>query len=270
MSWREAASDAAGCSEMRNSALTSRRGVRLFHPVPSGRLRLVCLPHAGGAASYFRDWSKRLREGVELWAVQYPGRENRLGDPLPADMDSLVDDVTEGIRGLLDRPVVIFGHSMGALVGYEVAQRLTGAGEHDAVRRLVVSGSAAPHLARPYPGQENASLLSDEQLVQAVKRFGVDGLQLLDDADMRSVLLPAIRNDYRLVQSFIAEPRDVMDVEVTALVGREDSFVDAEEARAWSSVTNSQFSFRAFPGGHFYLTQFRDEVLHAALDSIEV
>lgn len=270
MPWREAASDAAGCSEMRNSALTSRRGVRLFHPVPSGRLRLVCFPHAGGAASYFRDWSKRLREGVELWAVQYPGRENRLGDPLPADMDSLVDDVTEGIRGLLDRPVVIFGHSMGALVGYEVAQRLIGAGEHDAVRRLVVSGSAAPHLARTYPSQENASLLSDEQLVQAVKRFGVDGLELLDDADMRSVLLPAIRNDYRLVQSFVAEPRDVMNVEVTALVGREDSFVDAEEARAWSSVTNSQFSFRAFPGGHFYLTQFRDEVLHAALDSIEV
>lgn len=255
---------------MRNSALTSKRGVRLFHPVPAGRLRIVCLPHAGGAASYFRDWGKRLPEGVELWAIQYPGRENRLGDPFPADMVSLVDDVTEGIQGLLDRPVVIFGHSMGALVGYEVAQRLTGAGEHVGVRRLVVSGSAAPHLARPYPGQEIGSLRSDEQVVRAVKRFGVDGFHLLDDADMRSVLLPAIRNDYRLVQSFIAEPRDVMDIEVTALVGREDSFVDAEEARAWSSVTNSRFSFRAFPGGHFYLTQCRDEVLHAALDSIEV
>jgi pyochelin biosynthetic protein PchC len=247
----------------------AKRAVRAYRTVPDCRLRIVCLPHAGGAASWFRDWGQSLPDGVELWAVQYPGRENRLGDPLPGGWDRFADDATEGVRQLLDRPVVLFGHSMGALIGYEVATRLTGGRERDAVRRLVVSGTAAPHRNQVFAGHEDAATLDDDGLVRLLRHLGVEGIGLLDDPAMRSVMLPAIRNDLRLVQAYRAERPQPLRIDVTALVGQADPFVCADQVRAWSALTSGRFRYRALPGGHFYLTRCRDEVLRMALDPIE-
>ncbi|KUL25889.1 hypothetical protein ADL15_39495 [Actinoplanes awajinensis subsp. mycoplanecinus] len=183
-------------------------------------------------------------------------------------MGALADEVTDAIRGLLDRPVVILGHSMGALVGYEVTGRLTACGEHRAVRRLVVSGSAAPGRTRAFRGQQDAGSRSDDDLVLMLEKSGAQGLALLDDPGMRSVLLPAIRNDYRIVQAYAAEPRGALDVEITALSGLADPFIRPDEVRAWSSVTSGRFRYRSFPGGHFYLTHREEDVVRAALEAI--
>ncbi|MEU8548905.1 alpha/beta fold hydrolase [Streptomyces roseoverticillatus] len=242
------------------------RWIRTLRTAPSARLRLVCLPHAGGVAGFFRDWSGRLPGDVELWAVQYPGRENRIGEPLIPDMNSLAERVTDELRRFLDLPIVIFGHSMGAAVGYEVVRRLTMTDEHHAVRHLLVSGCAAPHRIRPFDGHEEARLLDDDQLVAMLKSLGVGGSELLDDPDMRSVVLPAIRNDYGLIQAYEGpEGHPRLRTAITAFAGRDDAAVHADDLRAWAQVTPAPFEARFFPGGHFYLMHHRDEVIRAVI-----
>jgi pyochelin biosynthesis protein PchC len=237
--------------------------IRTFGSASPARLRLVCFPHAGGAASFFRDWSGRLPAHAELWAVQYPGRENRITEPFITDMHSLAERVTDELTRFLDLPTVIFGHSMGAAVGYEVVRRLTTAGKQDAIRHLVVSGCAAPHRVRAFPGQEGAHLLDDDQLVAMLGRLGFDSAELLADPDMRSVFLPAIRSDYRLIQSYTGRLGPVLGTNVTAFMARQDDAVSTDDLLAWSEVTRGFFELRSLPGGHFYLAHHRDEVMQA-------
>ncbi|MEW2574962.1 thioesterase II family protein [Streptomyces syringium] len=240
------------------------RWIRTLHSTPSARLRLVCFPHAGGVAGFFRDWAGRLPRDVELWAVQYPGRENRIAEPLIPDMHSLAERVTDELRPFLDLPTVIFGHSMGAAVGYEVVRRLTMAGEPHAVPHLLVSGCTAPHRIRPFEGHEVARLLDDDQLVAMLGGLGAGGSELFDDPEMRSVVLPAIRNDYELIQAYEGsqgQPR--LRTAITAFAGRDDAAVHADDLRAWAQVTQGRFEARFFPGGHFYLRPHRDEVIRA-------
>ncbi|MET8975192.1 alpha/beta fold hydrolase [Streptomyces sp. NPDC004539] len=236
-------------------------------PRPSAPARLVCFPHAGGAASYFRDWGGRGVPGAQVWAVQYPGRENRIREPFPPDLHTLADRLAEELSGFLDRPAVFFGHSMGAVVGYEVVRRLTADGRADAVRHLVVSGCGAPHRVRPFAGQEGAHLLDDDRLVALLKELGSGNAALLDDPDMRSAFLPAVRADYRIVQSYA--PRTggpLLGTDVTAFVGGQDAAVGIGDAHAWAAVTRGRFTLRTFPGGHFYLGEHPDDVLRAVRD----
>ncbi|WP_416969860.1 thioesterase II family protein [Streptomyces sp. 4F14] len=252
----------------RQTAPTRSAWIRAFGP-PAGT-PLVCFPHAGGAASYFRGWSGPDTIGAEVLAVQYPGRENRIRDPFPPDLHTLADQLTEELDRYLDRPAVFFGHSMGAVIGYEVARRLTADGRGHAVRHLVVSGCGAPHRVRPFAGQEGAHLLDDDRLVALLKELGSGNAGLLDDPDLRSVFLPAVRDDYRIVQSYV--PRaggPLLRTDVTAFVGRQDEAVGVGDAGAWAAATRGRFALRTFPGGHFYLAEQRGDVLRAVAGIID-
>ncbi|PNE32693.1 hypothetical protein AF335_18490 [Streptomyces eurocidicus] len=244
--------------------------MRTLCPAPSARLRLVCFPHAGGTAGFYRDWSGLLPADVELWAIQYPGRENRISEPFVTDMHTLAELITHELSRFLDLPTVIFGHSMGAAVGYEVVRRLEAAGRGRTVRHLLVSGCAAPHRVRPFAGHEGARCLDDDQLVAMLKRLGTGGAALLDDPDMRSVLLPAIRNDYGLIQSYTGRLDRMLQTGLTVFTGRQDDVAQAGDLHAWAEVTRGGFEIRSFPGGHFYLTSHRDEVVEAVNDVLDV
>lgn len=245
--------------------------IRILHAPPQPRLRLVCFPHAGGTAGFFRTWGSLLPEGVELWAVQYPGRENRISEPLVPEMHALADLIAEQLRGALDGPTVFFGHSMGAAVAYEVLCRLTGEDAGRQVRRLIASGCGAPHRIRAFAGHEGAHLLDDEALVALLKKLGTSGAALLDDEDMREMLLPPIRNDYALIQSYTGAPGCPLAVDIDAFAGRADDAVDEDDLRAWAEVTSGAFAHRHFPGGHFYLAehpQSTSQAVNAALNAV--
>lgn len=244
---------------------------RKLHTPPHPRLRLVCFPHAGGTAGFFRDWSGRLPEGVELWAIQYPGRENRISEPLVPEMHALADLIAEQLRGALDGPTVFFGHSMGAAVAYEVLCRLTSDDAGHPVRQLIASGCGAPHRIRAFAGHEGAHLLDDDALVAQLKKLGTGGAALLDDEDMREMLLPPIRNDYALIQSYTGAPSFPLAVDIDAYAGDADEAVSEDDLRAWSEVTGGRATHRRFPGGHFYLSEHPEqtaEAVNAALDAV--
>ncbi len=235
----------------RREAEPTNRWLREMRGVPRPDLRLVCLPHAGGAASFFHPWAQSVPEGVELLAVRYPGREDRFLDPPARTMAELAEPIARECARLADSgvPLALFGHSMGASVAHEVALRLRS--DHGvALAGLFLSGRRGPGHEQP-TGLADAD---DEELISAVGRLGGTDPRIFADPGLRALVLPLIRADYRLLESHRTPTGGPpLDVPVVAYYGTRDERVDPESVAAWSSATRSSFRARPFEGGHFYL-----------------
>ncbi|WP_229397552.1 thioesterase II family protein [Micromonospora okii] len=220
-------------------------------PAPDGSLiRLVAFPHAGGAASFYSKWARLLPRGVELLAVQYPGRQDRAGEPCATTMSELVGPIVEALASVPGPELAVLGHSMGAAVAVEVARRIE---QRDgrALARLFVSGRPAPHLQPA----EDVHTGGDEALLADLRRLGGTEEELFSDASLREMVLPALRADYRLIETYQPDGEIVLDTPITALCGDSDPEVTPEQAEAWRRCTRGDFRHRVLPGDHFYLVE---------------
>lgn len=213
------------------------------------RLRLVCFPHAGGAASAFRTWPLRLPADVEVLAASYPGRESRLRERPAERMEQLVDPLVAALSPLTDRPLAFFGHSMGASVAHEAALRLRDVPGAD-VAGLFVSARQSPRALAAAPQPQPTT---DEELIEEVVRLGQSRPEVFADPELRDLILPALRADFRLVAAYRPDPSRILSGPVTAYGGTADPEVTLEDLLSWSASTTGAFDSRLFPGGHFYL-----------------
>lgn len=222
--------------------------IRNFHTAPDAFGRLLCLPHAGGSASFYFRLSQQLAPGVDVLAVQYPGRQDRKDEALLTEIGDLADRITAAVGSPAGVPLAVFGHSMGATVGYEVAQRLEAAGH--SLAALVVSARRAPHR------NLDAGLhrLPDDELVAQVRSLSPMSAAALDDDELVRMALPAIRADYSASETYRYATRPPLDCGIDAFAGTADPLLPADEMRHWADHTCGSFTFRAFPGGHFYLS----------------
>lgn len=232
--------------------------IRRFHPASAGAVRLACFPHAGGSASFFFPVSQALQPSVEVLAVQYPGRQDRRREPCVTDLGTLADLAYEALRDWADRPIALFGHSMGAIVAFEVARRLEQRlGVEPAV--LFASGRRAPSRHRT----ESVHRRDDDGVVRELQLLGGTDAVFLQDEELLQMSLPAIRGDYRAIERYQCSPGAEVSCPVVALVGDSDPRTTIEEARAWSAHTSSEFDIQVFPGGHFFLAEHPDRVIEA-------
>jgi pyochelin biosynthesis protein PchC len=212
-------------------------------PRPDAEITLLCFPPAGAGASTFRGWADAL-PGVDVLAVQYPGRQDRFADPCAETMAELADPLAAAVAGGLVGPVAFFGHSMGAVVAYEVARRL----DRD-LAHLFVSAHAAP--TAPRTSRPEAD--TDEAVLDYLRALGGANVAMLDDPDLRELTLPMVRADLRLLGAYEHLAGPPLACPVTAIVGTGDHTTSAVDAVAWAARTTGPFDLVALPGGHFYL-----------------
>jgi pyochelin biosynthetic protein PchC len=230
--------------------------LRRLAPRPYARSRVLLFPHAGGSASYYRSWAAAAPWDVEFVAVQYPGREDRFGEPVPADMRGFVAALASGLP--LDAaalPTVLFGHSMGAVVAYEMARHLTSIGRPPTA--LVASAHPAPALSRP--GQLHQG--GDDELIAELRRTEATPSDILGNTALMQTFLPVIRCDYRVSETYRPLPGGRLRTPVTVLYGDRDPEIFSWEAEAWCEVTDGPCDVRVFDGGHFYVDQHRRSVV---------
>lgn len=229
--------------------------IRRYHPASPGAPRLLCFPFAGGSASYFFGLSQSLHPAVEVCAVQYPGRQDRLGEPLLESVPELAAGVAAAVAGTPDdRPVVFFGHSMGALVAFETALALSAHGR--APHAILASASRGPSV--PSPREEGS--WTDAELIADLRKLNGTDERLLSNAALMEVILPMVRGDYRAVDRYRGAPDARVACPVTVLAGDRDPLVHESQARAWEGHTTGAFRMRVFSGGHFFLEDHWDQL----------
>lgn len=236
------------------SAETSDGGlwVRAARQAPSSGTRLIFLPHAGGSASFYLPIARALAPVAHVLAVQYPGRQDRLAERCIDDMGELADRVFAELKPWADRPLALFGHSMGAVVAFEVARRFAREGAAGIPCHLFVSGRNAPSR------EPEALPLDDEGILAELQRLNGTDPQLLQDPEIRRMVLPALRGDYRALSGYTYSrgpgPGPELTCPVTVIVGAGDPRVVTDGAKAWREHTSGTFDFHIFPGDHFYFS----------------
>jgi surfactin synthase thioesterase subunit len=229
--------------------------IRQFHPAPTAATRLVCLPHAGGSASFYFPVSQALAPKVDVLAVQYPGRQDRRNEKCIDNIPDLADALVPELLPWTDKPLALFGHSMGATLAFEVSLRLEEKGVVPVA--LFASGRRAPSCQR----DETVHLRDDDGLIAEMKALSGTDSQILGDEEILRMVLPAIRSDYKAAETYRYTPGTRLTAPIHAHVGTDDPKATVEEARAWGEHTRGDFDLQTYPGGHFYLNNQAPRVI---------
>ncbi|QQP95722.1 thioesterase II family protein [Lysobacter enzymogenes] len=225
-------------------------------PRPSAALRLVCLPYAGGSAATYVPWAAQLPAGVELAAVQPPGRASRILELAHTDMDALVAGLAAAFRELSDKPYVLFGHSLGSRVAYEFARRAAGFGL-PSPRLLIASGSRAPHFPAT---RESAHDLPEAQFIAKLRELNGTPEEVLNNRELVQFLIPLLRADFKIAAEYRATPV-ALPCPLVVLAGTEDHEVGEAAVEGWREVAGGACEIHWIPGGHFFVEHSRAQVL---------
>jgi medium-chain acyl-[acyl-carrier-protein] hydrolase len=226
-------------------------------PRPQARLRLFCFPYAGGGASIYRAFPEGLPAHVEVAAVQLPGREGRLREAPMTDLATLVPKIADGLAPHLGTlPFAFFGHSMGAVLAFELARELRRRGAPGPVH-LVASACPAPHL----PDEDATHTLPDAELTERLRELGGMSPEVLAHRELMEMILPIFRADAAITETYAHTEEAPLDTPITAIGGLDDAKATRDDVAAWRQHTRAGFAVAMLPGGHFFLQTARATVL---------
>ncbi len=222
-----------------------------------GALRLYAFPFAGGGSAAYHGLARRVRARVEVVPVLLPGRERRLVEPPLRDVGTLVDALADALAGELDAaPYAFLGHSLGALVAFELARRLRADGRRMPLHLFASACRAPQRVATERPLHR----LPDEELLAAVEDLGGMPPEVRQHAELAELVLPALRADFEMYETYRATPGEALEVPITALGGAQDREVPRADLEAWAEHAAGPFEVRWLAGGHFFLLDDPDEV----------
>lgn len=227
----------------------STRWLACPRPNPQARIRLFCFPYAGGGASIFNTWPDKLPTTVEVYAVLLPGRENRLTELTFTQLSPLVQTLTEALLPYLTTPFAFFGHSMGALIGFELARQLRW--QHGpSPSHLFVSGRGAPQLP---PYEPPIHDLPEPQFIAELQRFNGTPKEVLEHPELMQLLIPTLRADFAICETYTYTRGAPIECPISAFGGLQDHRVRPERLEPWRHQSCASFKLRLFPGDHFFL-----------------
>ncbi|AYF75392.1 thioesterase [Nocardia yunnanensis] len=231
--------------------LTATDWLRALRPDPAPATVLVCFPPGGGSVTAYRGFAQRFGSGTAVFGVQYPGRQDRLGDEHVPVLTEMAERIAADLLAWPgDIRLALFGHSMGATLAYETARRVEDGGR--TLARLFVSGRPAPDFtetARLHAGPDDGLIADLERLSNDPASVRI----LREEPSLAELVLPAVRSDYQAVETYRHRPGAPLRAPITALVSTADPTTTVEQAERWREFTAAEFELATFPGGHFYL-----------------
>lgn len=249
--------------EVTSLSQSSKAWYRAINEFDATRPTLVWFSHAGGGTSPFIRACREITLDVNLFVALMPGRENRFNDPLPVTLDGLVDDLANQLPPTSSPPILI-GHSFGAVLAYGVARRLL-LGERTEARQvagLVVMAMSAPSVLK---NQEHIAHLDDSEFIEKLDRkFGGIPKALKDNEDAMALFLPAVRNELKLLESYVDQPEEPIGIPVIALAGADDAAASQWRMKDWALKTTGDFQSRTIPGDHFFPIARFTEIIETA------
>lgn len=217
-------------------------------PNNDARMRLFCFPYGGAGSATYDTWPKNLPAFVEVYSVQLPGHGQRYSEQLVTHMPTLVELLTQAILPFIDRSFVFFGHSMGAVICFEVARNLRRK-QRQEPQYLFVSGHGAPQIPKPTPWLHEQS---DSQFIRELNNLGT-AKDLLNNAELLGLLLPIIRADYQLIEKYVYTGESPLTCPILAFGGTDDKTVSREHLDKWKEQTAIKFGVRMLTGSHFFI-----------------
>ncbi len=218
---------------------------------------LFCFPYSGASAAFYTSWS--LPIPIAIYPVELPGHGRRMSEGLHNRIEPLVKDIARGLAPYLDRPFAFFGHSMGAVVSFELARFLRQAHSVSPVH-LFVSGHGAPHLPH---NEAPIHSLPDAEFIEKLREMNGTDPTVLGCAELCEIILPILRADFAICETYEYIPSEPLDCPITVFSGLQDRYVTRADLEAWSMHTRSRFRVSLYPGDHFYVNGSRAGLLEA-------
>jgi medium-chain acyl-[acyl-carrier-protein] hydrolase len=228
-------------------------------PNPQAQLRLFCFPYAGGGASMYYTWPDELPAGVEVCAINLPGREARLAEPPITRLDPLVRALADALAPALTGRFAFVGHSLGSLVAFELTRELVRRRAPQPVH-LLLSGRPAPQIPNHEP---RIHALPDAQFIEGVRRYNGMPEDVLRNPELLELVLPVLRADFAINETYEYRPGPPLACPISAFGGTEDADIPEAALAAWSEQTNGPATHQMFPGDHFYVFTARRDFLRA-------
>ncbi|MBE9016055.1 putative thioesterase [Chroococcidiopsis sp. CCALA 051] len=235
-------------------------------PNSQAKMRLFCLPYAGGGAMTYRRWADSLSPSVEVCAVELPGRGMRLREKPFTRLDALVEAIAIAIRPDLDKPLALFGHSMGAIVSFELARLLRRQYGIDPVY-LFVSGRRAPQIPHPKPPTYN---LPEPAFLAELRRLNGTPAAVLENTELLQLVLPTVRSDFEALETYRYQPEPPLDCAIAAFGGLSDAETNIQELEAWTEQTTAAFSLYMLPGDHFFLDSAQAQIVQCLTQHLQL
>lgn len=242
------------------------RWIKRTHQGRHCAAQILCLPHAGGGAASLNGWRRFTPPDIELLRLQAPGREDRADEQPLDDIDAMIAGLLPAWLEVSRGPYAIYGHSLGALVGYALVRELCSLGARPPVR-LFVSGRRAPPLPLSHPPY---CIQSEAELLAYLRDMGATPCALLEKPRWREAFLPLVRADLKISDLYVHRPAAEIPCPITYFRGAADPLVSAEECQAWGKITSRDFALRSFPDGHFFSTESQQTILSEIVSVLSV
>ena len=218
-------------------------------------ITLFCLPFAGGGASAYSTWIKKLSDGITVCPIQLPGREERIMEKPYTDMKLMLEDLMEEIESAIQWRYSLWGHSMGGKIVYELEKHLENKGYQ--AQYLFVSGSRIPSIPEPNPIYH----LPDEAFKRELQRFEGTPKEIMENQELLKIFLPMLRADFTMDETYYTERQEKIHAPIIAFAGMEDKEATPSDIKKWENYTDQYFQYFLFKGGHFYIREKEIEVI---------